>query len=159
MTSRSSRIIDRSSLALICIEESRKLNSLSIACRSERSPPIDVIESIQFFMTNFPLRVPLTHRHAPSHSHGENTQRCVCLTYFHSTVFHFLSLFLRRHGVEERRRTKRNQPRKWKMLIIDFLNVILRLPCLSAILSHNFSRAFTHTHARPSAGSMLKSVA
>lgn len=58
MTSRSSRSIGRSSSAVISVAESRKLNSLSIACRSERSPPIDVTESIQFFMTNFPLRVP-----------------------------------------------------------------------------------------------------
>lgn len=149
MTSRSSRTIDRSRQLRRYLHRSLAEIKFIINCLPKRalaSNRCDRIDSI--FHDEFPVESPLTHRHAPSHSHGENTQRCVCLTYFHSTVFHFLSLFLRRHGVEERRRTKRNQQGKWKMLIIDFLNVILRLPCLSAILSHNFSRAFTHTHSR-----------
>lgn len=104
-------------------------------------------------MTNFPLRLPsptATLHLTPT----EKTQRCVCLTYFHSTVFHFLSLFLRRHGVEERRRTKRNQQRKWKIVIIDFLNVILRLPSYLPSCHTTFQGlSLTHTHeAAPALG-------
>lgn len=60
--------------------------------RALASNRCDKIDSI--FHDEFPVASPLlAHRHAPSHSHGENTERCVCLTYFHSTIFHFLCFF------------------------------------------------------------------
>lgn len=100
----------------------------------------DKIDSI--FHDEFPVASP-SHPPTRSISLPRRKHSAVCALLI--STRRFSTFFLRRHGVEERRRTKRNQQGKWKTLIIDFLNVILRLPCHPS--TQLFKGFHSHTHA------------